>query len=32
VGGFAPQSSGGGLSIPFPDALGHGIWTFVAPL
>jgi len=32
AGGFAPQSSAGGLSIPFPDALGHGIWTFVAPL
>ncbi len=30
AGGFAPQSSGDGLSIAFPEALGHGIWTFVA--
>ena len=30
AGGFAPQSTGGGLSVPFPPALGHGMWTFVA--
>jgi hypothetical protein len=30
TGGFAPQLVGGGLSVPFPPALGHGIWTFVA--
>ena len=30
AGGLAPQLAGGGLSVQFPEALGHGVWTFVA--